>query len=158
MDYLLYILGGMLVIIGLLGCILPGLPGPPFNFLALLLIHFTGSRPFTGKFLWFWAGITLVVTVLDYIIPIIGSKKFGAGKWGIIGSFAGMIAGFFFFPPWGIIIGPVAGAIAGELFSGKTDAAAVKAGLGSFIGFFFGTLLKLIVSGIMTFHFFRALF
>ena len=157
MDYLIYIIAGILSITGLLGCIIPGLPGPPFNFVALLLIHFTSSKPFTPQFLWVWAIVTVVVTIADYLIPVMGTKKYGASKWGIIGSFLGILAGFFIFPPFGIIIGPFIGAVAGELIAGKTSIAAIRAGAGSFFGFVLGTLLKLIVSGIMTFHFFRTM-
>ena len=143
---------------GLIGCVLPGIPGPPLNFVALLLLQFSSMKPFTAKFIWLWALITLTVTALDFVIPLIGARKYGAGRWGVTGSFAGLVIGLFFFPPWGLIIGPFAGAVIGELLAGKTGGAAFKAGIGSFLGFIFGTALKLGISGIMTFYFFRAFF
>lgn len=143
---------------GIFGCIIPGLPGPPLNFLALLLLQFSSLKPYAAKFLWLWALITFIVTVLDYLIPAIGTRRYGAGRWGVIGSFAGLIIGIFLFPPWGLIIGPFAGAVTGELLAGKKGDVALKAGIGSFLGFIFGTVLKLCVSGMMSFYFFRALF
>jgi len=145
------------VLTGILGCIIPGLPGPPLNFFALLLLQFSSIKPFTAKFLWLWALITIIVTILDYVIPAIGTRRYGASRWGVIGSFAGLVIGIFVFPPWGLILGPFAGAIAGELLAGKSSDAALKAGIGSFLGFIFGTVLKLCISGIMGFYFFRAL-
>lgn len=158
MDYILIGLGIVLVITGILGCILPVIPGPPLNYAALLLLHFTSKHQFSTKFLIVWAVITAAVYTLDYIIPVWGTKKFGGGKAGVWGSVIGLVAGLFFFPPFGIIIGPFVGAIAGELLSGKNSETALKSGFGSFIGFLLGTLLKLIVSGMITWYFFKELF
>lgn len=153
MDYILIALGVLFMISGLLGCILPVLPGPPLSYIGLLLLHFTSRYEFSGNFLVLWAIITAIVYGLDYVIPIWGTKKFGGSKRGVWGSIIGMVIGFFFFPPFGIIIGPFIGAVAGEFSAGKDSAAAFKSGFGSFIGFFAGTLLKIITSGIMTFYF-----
>ena len=158
MDYILIGLGIILMISGLLGCILPILPGPPLSYLGLLLLHFTSRYDFSGEFLILWGLITAFVYGLDYIIPAWGTKKFGGSKRGVWGSIIGMVVGFFIFPPIGIIIGPFVGAIVGEFTAGKDSAAAFKSGIGSFIGFFLGTIIKIIASGIMTFYFGRELF
>lgn len=157
MDYVLIGFGIILLITGILGCVLPVIPGPPLNYLGLLLLHLTERYQFSTKFMVTWAIITVVVYALDYVIPVWGTKKFGGSKRGVWGSVIGLVVGLFFFPPFGIIIGPFAGAVIGELSAGKDSGAALKSGFGSFIGFLLGTLLKLIASGMMTWYFFREL-
>jgi uncharacterized protein YqgC (DUF456 family) len=98
-----------------------------------------------------WAGITLVVTVMDYVIPVYGTRKFGGTRYGMWGCTIGLIAGVFF-PPWGLIIGPFAGALVGELIGNNNSDKALKAALGSFVGFLFGTLLKLIACFVMFYY------
>jgi len=143
--------------VGILGCVLPLLPGPPMNYLGLLLLHFTTAYQFSNRFLLIWGIITVAVVALDYIIPVWGTKRFGGSKRGIWGSVFGLIAGIFFFPPLGIIIWPFVGAVIGEITAGKDSKAALKSGFGSFAGFLTGTILKLIVSGMMTWHFVKEL-
>ncbi len=157
MDYVLIVLGILLMISGILGCVLPVIPGPPLSYLGILLLHFTERVQFSSRFLLIWASITVVVYALDYIIPAWGTKKFGGSKRGVWGSMIGLVTGLFFFPPFGIIIGPFLGAIIGELTSGKDSGTALKSGFGSFVGFLAGTLLKLITSGMMTWYFFKEL-
>lgn len=158
MDYLLIGLGIILVIGGLLGSILPFLPGPPLSYGGLLLLHFTEDHQFTSRFLIIWGIVTAVTYLIDYFIPIWGTKRFGGSKQGIWGSIIGLIAGIFFFPPFGIIIGPFAGAVIGELVTGKTHSAAFRSGFGSFIGFLLGTLIQLIAAGVMAWYFAKELF
>ena len=157
MDIILISLGIILTITGILGCILPFMPGPPLNYAAILLLHFTTGFQFSNRFLIIWAIVTVAVVVFDYIIPVWGTKKFGGSKQGVWGSVIGLIAGMFFFPPFGIIIGPFVGAVAGEIIAGKNSKDALKSGFGSFVGFVTGTLLKLIVSGMMTWYFAKEL-
>ncbi|MDX8339611.1 DUF456 domain-containing protein [Draconibacterium sp. IB214405] len=157
MDILLIILGSIFIISGILGCVLPIIPGPPLSYIGLLILHFTERYQFSSKFLILWAIITVVVYALDYLIPAWGTKKFGGSKRGVWGSIIGLVIGMFFFPPFGIIIGPFVGAVVGELTAGKESKAALKSGFGSFIGFLAGTLLKLITSGMMTWYFVKEL-
>ncbi|WP_321995934.1 DUF456 domain-containing protein [Draconibacterium orientale] len=155
MDILLIVLGALFIISGVLGCVLPIIPGPPLSYIGLLLLHFTERYQFSSKFLIIWAVITVVVYALDYLIPAWGTKKFGGSKRGVWGSIIGLVIGMFFFPPFGIIIGPFVGAVVGELTVGKDSGAALKSGFGSFMGFLAGTLLKLIASGMMTWYFIK---
>ncbi|MCD6354998.1 MAG: DUF456 domain-containing protein [Prolixibacteraceae bacterium] len=157
MDYVLIALGVILLAGGILGCVLPVIPGPPLSYIGLLLLHFTERYSFSTKFLLIWAIITAIVYALDFIIPAWGTKKFGGSKRGVWGSIIGLIAGLFFFPPVGIILGPFIGAVVGELTVGKESGAALKSGFGSFLGFLTGTLLKLITSGMMTWYFVKLL-
>lgn len=154
MDVVLIIIGIILLLIGFVGCIIPGIPGPPIAYIGLLIQVFKTENPFTPKFLIIWALIMVGVSVLDYIVPVIGTKKFGGSKRGVWGSIIGLFAGIFFFPPIGLIIGPFLGAFIGELTGGKETQSALKAGFGSFIGFMTGVALKLVVTGLMAYYFF----
>ena len=142
--------------VGVIGSILPGLPGPPLSWVGLLLVFFAGNRgecePVTSTFLLVWLGITTIVTILDYIVPGWFAKKTGGHKeasWGaIIGLFAGM-----FLTPIGMMAGALIGAFVGEFFFAKQDApSSVKAAIGAFLGFICGTGIKLVASGIMLFY------
>lgn len=157
MDVLFIGIGIIFMIAGILGCVLPLIPGPPLNYIGLLLFHFTEKYSFSTQFLIIWAVITALVYALDFIIPAWGTKKFGGSKRGVWGSVIGLVLGIFLFPPFGIIIGPFAGAVIGELTSGKDSGTALKSGFGSFIGFLAGTLIKLIASGMMTWYFAKEL-
>ena len=154
MEWLLISLGALLIIGGLIGCIFPVLPGPPISYAGLILLQLTDGAPFSTETLMIWLGVTIFVTVLDYIVPVWGTRKYGGTKKGVWGSVIGLIAGIFFFPPIGIIVGPFAGAIIGEMMAGKNSNDAFRAGFGSFIGLLAGTLLKLIASAWMAFLFF----
>src|SRR5262245_3187136 len=139
----LIIVGIILMLVGIAGCVLPLLPGPPLSFLALLIQQINSPNPFTTKFLLIWGAITLVVTLLDYLIPVYGTKKFGGSKYGVWGCTIGLFVGLFI-GPWGIIIGPFVGAFIGEIIANNDSQTALKSAFGSFIGFVFGTLLKLV--------------
>ena len=99
-----------------------------------------------------WAVVTIVVQVLDSVVPIWGTKKFGGSKMGVWGSTLGLRVGLFF-GPWGIVLGPFLGAVVFELIDGKNTRLALKAGWGSFVGLMTGTILKLICCGLMTYYF-----
>ncbi len=156
MDYFLIVLGVLLLVAGIAGCVLPALPGPQLSYAALLALHFTTGHQLSNKLLVTWAVVVVAVTLIDYLVPVWGAKKFGASRRGVWGSVIGLILGLFIFPPFGIIIGPFAGAVIGELTSGKESGPAMKAGFGSFVGFMTGVMLKLIVSGWMTWIFIRS--
>lgn len=146
------------MVVGLIGCLLPVLPGPPLSYIGLLFLQLLEVPPFSLKFMLIWLAITVVVVVLDYAVPAYGTKRYGGSKWGVWGSILGLIVGIFVFPPVGIIVGPIVGALAGEFYSGKNSKQAMRAAFGSFVGFLLGTFLKLVASSFMTYYFVRALF
>jgi uncharacterized protein len=152
MDILWIVLGALLMIGGLVGSVLPFLPGPPLCYVGLILQQLKEEPPFTANFLWTWAGITVVVIVLEYIIPIYGTKRYGGTKYGMWGCTIGLIAGIWM-GPIGIILGPFVGALIGEIIGNANSDHALKAAFGSFIGFLFGTLLKLIACCVMIYYF-----
>jgi len=157
MDYFLVAIGVVLIVFGLLGCLLPVIPGPPLSFIGVLVLHFTKFAHFSTTFLLVIAFVAILVTVLDYIVPVWGTKKFGGTKAGMWGATIGMIIGMIFLGPLGLILGPLAGAIIGEVINGANNKEAFKAGIGAFIGFLLGVGLKLAASVYMTWHFFKEL-
>ena len=156
---LLIIFACVAIIVGLIGCVVPGIAGPPFSFLGLILLSIARNwEPFSSNFLILMAVLAAFTTAMDYIFPAIGARKFGSSSSGFWGAIIGLFIGMFTFPPLGIIIGAFIGAILGELLSGKEIGKALRAGWGVFVGIVMGMVLKLIVSGIMTFYFIKALF
>jgi uncharacterized protein YqgC (DUF456 family) len=153
LDNLLIIISFLLSIAGVIGCIVPGIPGPPLNFAAIILMKIAYPDQVSWIVLIFFGIITLAVTILDYAIPILGGKLFKASRSGIIGSTIGMLIGIFIFPPFGIFIGLVVGAIVGEIISGKTKIQAAKTGAGFFVLSIFAMIIKLGVSLIMSVYF-----
>lgn len=157
MDVFLVVVGIILVVVGLVGSVLPFLPGPPLAYVGLLLQQLKSVPPFTTKFLIIWAVITIVVLLLDYAVPLYGSKRFGASKYGMWGCTIGLVAGIFF-PPWGLVLGPFVGAFVGEILAQQNSDVALKAALGSFVGFLFGTLLKIVACVMMGYYLIKPLF
>lgn len=134
LDIILIILGVLCLITGLMGCILPFLPGPPVAYLGLVLLHFTDKVQYTTTQLIVWLLIVLVVQVLDYFTPMLGSKYSGGSRWGNWGCIIGTLIGLLFLP-WGVIFGPFLGAVIGELLGNKEFSQALRSGVGSLIGF-----------------------
>jgi len=157
MDYVIIAASTILMLVGLIGCVLPALPGPTLSYLGLVVLSFSDRVTFSTKFFIIWGVVALVVTVLDYVIPIWGTKRFGGSKYGVWGSIIGLLVGLFF-PPVGFIIGPFAGAVIGEMYAGKRSKEMFRAGFGSFIGFLVATFIKILISGTMFFLFFKGLF
>lgn len=156
MDIFLIIVGILCLLTGLAGCILPVLPGVPLAYGGLLLLHLTDRVQFSAAQLLVWLLVVAVIQVLDYFIPLLGTKYTGGTKWGTRGCLAGTIVGLFFMP-WGIILGPFLGAVAGELLGGRETAQALKSGLGSVLGFLLGTVLKCAVCAYFIWQFVVAL-
>ena len=148
MEIFLLIVAFLLMLVGIIGCIVPGLPGVPIAYAGLWVAQATDRIDFSWQMLLIWGIVTIVVSVLDYVVPAWGTKQFGGTKWGVWGSTIGVFAGLFF-GAVGVIVGPLVGAVIGELLGGKEMAQALKAGWGSFIGLLFGTIIKLICCGLM---------
>lgn len=158
-DLLLCILAFLLLLIGLVGSVVPVLPGPPLSYVGLLVLQWSSYGEFTPQFLWIWAGITLAVTVMDYYLPVWMTQRFGGSRSAKVGSMIGVVAGIFIFPPIGLIVGPFLGALIGELMHDRADnAKALRVALGSFAAFILGTGAKLISSSVMIFYAIKALF
>ena len=155
-DYIFLILAIFLMIIGIIGCLVPVLPGPPISFLGLLLLHASKFGNFSLTTIVIFLVVTIVVTILDYIVPVWGTKRFGGSKYGMRGAAVGIVIGFFL-GPVGIILGPLIGAIVGELIFRDDMHYALKAGFGSLLGFLTGIGLKLATSFVMTFYFVKEL-
>lgn len=156
MDYFLLIIAILFILGGIIGCVAPVLPGPPLSFIALVLLHLTRWAQIEPTIFWVTGSLAIIVTVLDYIIPAWGTKKFGGSKRGVWGATIGLLIGLFL-GPIGIIAGPFLGAFIGELTNKTNQTQALRAAFGSFIGILTGVILKLIVSGVITFYFIKEL-
>lgn len=156
-EVVVIIIGVLLSVTGLIGCIIPALPGPPLNYVAILLIHFTGLAEFSNRFLIIYLLLNIAVVIFDYALPVYGAKFYGASKKGIWGSIIGLVIGLFFFPPFGVILGVLIGAVIGELIAGKNESEALKAGIATFVASLIMIVAKLILSGLMTFYFVKEL-
>ena len=156
MDYLLLAIAIILMIVGIAGCLLPILPGPPLSYLGLVVLHFSRFADISRNLFIILAVVAVVVTVIDYVVPIWGTRRFGGSKYGMRGATVGLIIGLFL-GPFGIIIGPFIGAVVGELIFKDDVKYALKAGFGSLLGFLTGVGLKLAASLLMTFYFVKAL-
>jgi uncharacterized protein len=152
-DLIWTIFGLLLLLLGITGCFLPVIPGPPLSWASLLIIQLHKEPPFTSNFLIIWALIVIMVSLLDYYVPVWGTKKFGGTKYGTWGSAIGILFGIFLFPPFGIVAGPFLGALIGESLAGKDISKALRSAWGSFIGFLAGTVMKLVISLIMGYYF-----
>ena len=143
----------ILGIIGLIGCFVPILPGPPISWGALLLLYFCGDGTMKLSFLLVWLAVTILVTVLDYIVPPYFTRVTGGSKVAGRGSLAGLIIGIVFFPPFGMIIGAFLGALLAEVFFNGTEwQKSIKPAFGSFLGFLCGTFIKLASSAVMMWY------
>jgi hypothetical protein len=147
-DIVLTLIGFLFMLVGILGSFLPVLPGPPLSWIGLLLLYLTNAVPNNWLFLGATLAIALLVFALDYIIPALGTKKFGGSKYGVIGTTVGLLVAIFFpvLGIFGIIIWPFVGAFVGELLNKTDSKTAVKAAFGSFLGFLTGTFIKFIVA------------
>lgn len=147
MDIFLLLLGFGFVFLGILGSFLPVLPGPFTGWIGLLLLQSTKAVPMSWTFLGITLAIALLIWILDYFIPAIGTKRFGGSKYGVYGTTIGLIIGLFIPIPFGILIGAFFGAFIGELFFDSKDTKrAVKASFGAFLGFLASTTIKFSIS------------
>ena len=143
MDILLICIGLILMLAGIAGSILPVLPGVPVSWLGLLCLYLTPSLPFDWVFIIITGIVAIGLYILDYVIPAMGTKRFGGSKAGAWGTTIGLIVGILAPIPFGILIGPFLGALIGELVFNQTEGKlAVKAAFGSFIGFLASTFMK----------------
>lgn len=164
METLLVLVSFGLILVGFFGSFIPFFRGPAIAYTGLLLLHFGSGMISISYFILIILGIlVIVIGVLDYIMPVYGSRFFGGSKYGAWGSSIGLLIGIFtsWFGPWGIVFGPFAGAFLGELIFGQTTEKAFLAALGSFLGFlgstFVALLYCLIVSFVFVFYLLKSL-
>jgi uncharacterized protein YqgC (DUF456 family) len=179
MGIALVIFAFLFLLIGLLGSIVPVLPGTPLSYVGLLFLQWSGHGNFSTSFLWLWAAITVIVTIMDSFLPALLTKKFGGSRLAVIGSTLGAVVGVIFFAPIGLIVGPFLGALMGELLNNQlqikrnkandesTDITpthsarnsnALKVALGAFLAFIVGTGAKLITCLLMIYYAIKAVF
>lgn len=159
MDIFLSISAILLVIIGIIGCIVPALPGQFLSYGALLCCYFCSYSDISTSILWIFLALTIVVSIIDFLLPAYFAKLFGGSKAGERGATAGLIVGMLLGSVIGAIIGPFIGAIVGELIKDNSDVGrAVKVGIGSFLSFLVGTGFKVILSLVILIKIFSELF
>ncbi|PIS42898.1 MAG: DUF456 domain-containing protein [Candidatus Kerfeldbacteria bacterium CG08_land_8_20_14_0_20_40_16] len=153
MDWKYIILTGTTIIfftVGLMGIALPFLPGIPLIWLGIVIYGaFTSFARLSFLIIVVFTVLMLFTVIVDYLANLYGAKKFGAGKLGIFFAIIGMMTGVVAAGLVGLIIGPLIGAIIGELLSGKSHRQALRAGLGTIVGFLGGTIIKFIIGLVM---------
>lgn len=149
------IIGAILALLGVIGSILPVMPGPILSFAALVVLYFARGAETMSLFSLILFGLaTLLLIVIDYVAPIIGAKFSGASRSGLWGAVAGALIGIIFFPPAGIFIGAFLGAVTGEIYAGKDFHAAVRAGVGTVVGSVAVIALQVIFSLVVLVYYF----
>ena len=143
-------------LVWIIWAILPALPGPAIGFVGMIVLHFTSYQAFSVGTLVTWWVIIAIISVLDYIIPVLGVKKYGGTNRGNIGSMVGLVVAVVILPIFGIVLGPfgliwlIAGPFLGayiwESMGGRDHEKALRAAIWSFMGFLAGTILKIWVS------------
>ena len=158
MNTFMIVVAVILGVLGIIGSIVPALPGPPLSWVGILLMYFFGGTNGAGEtmsltLLFVLLGVTIFVTVLDYIVPAWFTKLTGGSKYASWGAVIGLFAGLIFPLPGGMIVTSLLAAFAAELlFAGKDAGASLKSSLGAFLGFLFGTGIKLIASAVMLYY------
>ncbi|MBR2947799.1 MAG: DUF456 domain-containing protein [Bacteroidales bacterium] len=157
LSILMAVLAVIMGVIGILGSVLPVLPGPPISYAGMLLLYLWGGEhikeDITGTVMVIMLIVTIAVVILDYIVPSYFTKVTGGSRSASRASMVGMLLGIFFLPPWGMIVGAFIGALLAEMIiEGKQIGASLKSAFGSFLGFLFGTGLKLVTCGIIMYY------
>lgn len=148
MELFLIVIALILMLLGILGSFLPVLPGPITSWFGFLLLYFSPLVEVSKTFLSITLVIAILIWILDYFIPAMGTKKFGGSRSGMIGTTVGLLVGLFSPIPGGIIIGPFLGALFGEMLNKADSKTALKAAFGSFLGFLTSTFIKFVVANI----------
>lgn len=147
MELFLAISAFLLAVLGIVGCIVPAVPGNVLSYLGLLAVACTDFASIDTVSLAVWGIASFLVVAADFYLPAWMTRRFGGSRAGAVGATVGVFAGLFLFPPLGILFGPFFGAVLGELTRDKHDSArALRSGLGSFLAFVVGTGLKLFVA------------
>ena len=158
MDVFLVVLGFCFVCLGIIGSFLPVLPGPITSWIGLFLLHLTKVIPQDWTFLGITLVIAILIFILDYFIPAMGTKRFGGTKYGVYGTTIGLVVGLLSPIPFGIIIGAFFGALIGELIYDSRDTnRAIKASFGALLGFLTSATIKFSIAIVYFVLFFTTL-
>jgi uncharacterized protein YqgC (DUF456 family) len=146
-ELALWLLAGLLVVLGIAGLVLPGLPGAPLLFAGL----FAGAWAEDFRhFGWGWLSVFFVMALatwgVDFVATSLGARRFGASRRAVLGALLGTIGGFLVGGLVGVVLGPLVGAVLGELSAGRDFASAQRAGLGAALGLAVGAAAKLALS------------
>lgn len=156
-DIILLILAGAALLIGFFGSFLPVLPGIPLAWAGLLIARFSSHSELTANTLIICLIVTVLITLLDTVTPIWFTKRAGGTKAGSRGATIGMIIGLFI-GPIGIILGPFIGAFVGELIQDSDNPQkAFNTALAAFIGFLFGSGIKMLTCAVFIWIFINSL-
>lgn len=156
-EPLFVLIAACLVLAGVIGCLVPVLPGPPLCYMGLLLMQLTQKYSFSARSLLIYGVLVVAVTVLDSLIPAYWVRKTEGSRGGVVGCVVGLVIGIFLGLP-GIILGPLIGAFLGELACGRSLAGALRSAGASVAGLLAGTGLKVSLCLVMAFHFLVKLF
>jgi len=155
----LAIVCSILMVVGLLGVVLPILPGIPLSWLGLFIYAIgTGFERISITTVVIFFILMVLTLILDFVAPMLGARKYKASRFGVFGAFLGFTVGIFVLGIWGIILGPFIGALLGELIARKKPKQALRSALGAFLGFVLGALFKMIVILVMAGFFIASLF
>ena len=149
MAWVLYALGALALLLGVAGVVLPVLPGSLLLFGGALLVAWAGGFALVG-----WPTLTVVgvlaaiIWAVDWVAAALGAKATGASRWAVAGASLGLVVGMFL-GPVGIILGPAVGAVVLEYWQDPDFEQALKAGLGTFVGFLLGSVVKVTLAFVL---------
>ena len=146
MDIFFIIIAAAFMVLGIIGSFLPVLPGPITSWIGILVLYLMPEIDVSAVTLLITLIIAILIWILDYFIPAMGTKKFGGTKAGMIGTTVGLIIGLIAPIPGGIIIGPFVGAFLGEVINKADSKTALKAAFGSLLGFLTSAFIKFVVT------------
>ncbi len=142
MEILLYVLGAVSLLVGLAGTVLPAVPGSVLLIAGAVLVAWAeGFTRVSGLTVAFCVALGLAIWAVDLAASLLGAKAFGASRWAVVGGAVGLVVGLFFGIP-GVILGPAAGALAFEYVRDPNFGHALRAGVGTFVGFMLGSAVK----------------
>ncbi len=154
MEKLFIVIAALFIIAGIAGAFIPVVPGTPLSYIGILILHFIKGGLFSWFFLLSWGVVVAITVTLDSFLPAEGARRAGGSRLGIYGALLGAVVGLIFFAPAGLIFGPIIGAFVGEFVAGKKSGSALRAAMGTFVGYLLATGLKAGVAMILAFYFF----
>ncbi|MCP9198772.1 DUF456 domain-containing protein [Gramella sp. GC03-9] len=146
MEVILFIVAGLFMVLGVLGSFLPVLPGVPLSWIGLLIFYLIPGIGINYLILGITLAVTILIYILDLVIPALGTRKFGGSRKGMIGATIGLIVGIFVPFPFAILICPFVGAFIGEIINKSDSRTAGKAAFGSYVGLLASSFMEFIVT------------